>query len=184
MGHRLSICRDKCKGKKCYPKSAAKRAIVRNPPGAGTPRARGGPVPEWVPPSLRPASCYDAFVMLPATIAVPIGLIGDVGGGEVLVILAAILMLFGGKRLPSIARSLGKTSEELRRAAESFREQLLNADRDPDPQRPPPAPAQLAGGSIPPAALPEDEPQGPTAAASAEPAGPGEGRPPKKESPA
>lgn len=68
---------------------------------------------------------------------VSLGLIGDVGGGELLVILAAILMLFGGKRLPSMARTLGKTAEMLRRTADDFRDQLLNADQDERTRQPP-----------------------------------------------
>ena len=61
----------------------------------------------------------------------PIGLIGDVGGGEILLIAAAILMLFGGKRLPSIARTIGKTVADLRRASQDFKDQLLNAAEPP-----------------------------------------------------
>ncbi len=55
-------------------------------------------------------------------------LVGDIGGGELLVVFAAILMLFGGKRLPSIARSIGRTFEDMRRASQDFRDQLMNAD--------------------------------------------------------
>lgn len=91
-----------------------------------------------------------------------LALIGDIGGGELLLVFAAILMLFGGKKLPSIARSLGKTVEDLRRTSQDFREQLLNADREleregpapsaPEPMhRPPPAArADEGGGDTPP----------------------------------
>ena len=57
-----------------------------------------------------------------------LALIGDVGGLELLVILTASLMLFGGKGLPGIARSLGKISRDLQRASQDFKNQLLTAD--------------------------------------------------------
>ncbi len=92
----------------------------------------------------------------------PVALIGDIGGGELLVVLAAILMLFGGRKLPSVARMLGKTVEDLRRASQDFREQLLNADQElartfeeplhtpmPDPQRLAAGERAPASGSIP-----------------------------------
>lgn len=84
----------------------------------------------------------------------PLALFGDVGGGEMLVVLAAILLLFGGKRLPSIARTVGKTLSDLRRASQDFKDQVLHADEtldgkpeepgsEPSPKEPPPR--DLAG---------------------------------------
>ena len=58
-----------------------------------------------------------------------LALIGDVGGMELLVIMGAILILFGGKGLPGIARSLGKITRDLQRASEDFKKQLLTADQ-------------------------------------------------------
>lgn len=60
----------------------------------------------------------------------PLALIGDVGGMELVVIMGAILILFGGKGLPGIARSFGKMTETLRRASQDFKNQLMEADRD------------------------------------------------------
>jgi len=75
--------------------------------------------------------CPDSATLLPVMNTLPIGLIGDVGGGELLVVFAAILLLFGGKRLPSIARTIGKTMEHLRKTSRDFKYQLLNADEPP-----------------------------------------------------
>jgi len=61
----------------------------------------------------------------------PVALLGDVGGGELLVILSAVLVLFGGKGLPGIARNIGKISEQLRRGAQDFKDQLMEADAPP-----------------------------------------------------
>lgn len=56
--------------------------------------------------------------------------IQGVGGGEILVIFVLFLMLFGAKKLPGIARSLGKSVSEFQRAAREVREEFLNADRE------------------------------------------------------
>ncbi len=61
---------------------------------------------------------------------------GDIGAGEVLVILAAILILFGGKGLPPMARKLGKITQDLQKAAQDFKKQLLSSDHQP-PADPP-----------------------------------------------
>lgn len=41
-----------------------------------------------------------------------------IGTGELLVILAVILVLFGGKRLPEFAKNLGKGIREFKRACD------------------------------------------------------------------
>lgn len=41
----------------------------------------------------------------------------SLGAGEVLLVLAVALLLFGAERLPSMARSLGQALHELRRSA-------------------------------------------------------------------
>jgi len=46
------------------------------------------------------------------------------GTWEILVIMVAVLLLFGSKRLPGIARSLGKGINELKRAAEDIKKDL------------------------------------------------------------
>ena len=39
----------------------------------------------------------------------------SVGGGELLILLVIILLLFGAKRIPELARSLGKGTHEFRK---------------------------------------------------------------------
>jgi sec-independent protein translocase protein TatA len=50
----------------------------------------------------------------------------DVGPAELLIILAVVLLLFGSKKLPGLARSLGE-------AAHEFRNALRHSDDEPDP---------------------------------------------------
>lgn len=40
-----------------------------------------------------------------------------IGTGEILIIFLAILLLFGGKKLPELAKSLGQAMREFRAAA-------------------------------------------------------------------
>ncbi len=44
-----------------------------------------------------------------------LGLFETLGLGEILVIVAVVLLLFGAKRLPEIARSLGRSSNEFKK---------------------------------------------------------------------
>ena len=52
----------------------------------------------------------------------------SVGAGEWLVLLAVLLVVMGPKRLPSTARKIGAYYSKFRRAAESFKRQLMDMD--------------------------------------------------------
>ena len=54
-------------------------------------------------------------------------LIGTLGGWEVLLIFLAILLLFGAKRLPELARGLGKGIREFKGALEGVEKELKDA---------------------------------------------------------
>lgn len=47
-----------------------------------------------------------------------IGFIQNLHGQELLVILLVILLLFGGKKLPELARALGRSMQEFRKGRE------------------------------------------------------------------
>ena len=57
------------------------------------------------------------------------------GFSEVLVILAVVLLVVGPEKLPELARTLGRTMWQLRRAADEFREEVqlsrLDLPRNP-----------------------------------------------------
>ena len=42
-----------------------------------------------------------------------------IGGGELIVILVVIILLFGAKRIPEIARGLGRAAHEFKKAKDS-----------------------------------------------------------------
>jgi len=60
----------------------------------------------------------------------------SLGAGEMLLALAAALLLFGAERLPGIARSLGQALNTMRRTANEFSSEIMNRDflppSDPD----------------------------------------------------
>ena len=53
---------------------------------------------------------------------------GSVGVGEWLVLLAVVLIVTGPKRLPGTVRKFGRLYGRLRRAADSFRRQLMDME--------------------------------------------------------
>jgi len=55
----------------------------------------------------------------------PLGLFGMFSPTELLVILVIVLVLFGGKKLPDLARSLGRSMGEFKKGAEEG-ERLVN----------------------------------------------------------
>lgn len=60
---------------------------------------------------------------------------------EILVILVAILLLFGGKRLPELARTWGKTVREIHRTIQKLKREIgLDNDDSEDDKKFPPAP--------------------------------------------
>lgn len=62
--------------------------------------------------------------------------IGGLGTQELFLIFVVVLLLFGPKRLPEIARSLGKVFEQFRDASQDFKDQVMKLDEEPLP--PPP----------------------------------------------
>ena len=64
-----------------------------------------------------------------------------IGTGELLLILIVALLVLGPKRLPEIARSLGKGMAEFRRASSEFQRTLTASLEEPPPAAPPRAPA-------------------------------------------
>ena len=53
---------------------------------------------------------------------------GGLGGGELLIVLAIVLLLFGAKKLPELAGSMGKSIKEFRKATAEADEDAKPAD--------------------------------------------------------
>jgi sec-independent protein translocase protein TatA len=57
---------------------------------------------------------------------------GSIGMGELLVILLVVLLLFGGKKLPEIARNLGKGLKEFQKTTREARDEIQKILHDED----------------------------------------------------
>ncbi|MFM2428471.1 MAG: hypothetical protein RL012_355 [Bacteroidota bacterium] len=56
--------------------------------------------------------------------------IGRVGSGELLLILLVFLVLFGAKKIPEIARGLGKGIREFKNATKEIEEELEDQPKE------------------------------------------------------
>lgn len=54
----------------------------------------------------------------------------DVGGGELLLIILAIIVLFGPKKLPELAKMFGKGMRQVKKAQAQFQSQIAELQTD------------------------------------------------------
>lgn len=64
------------------------------------------------------------------------------GGWEIILILAVVLILFGAKKLPELAKGLGSGIKEFKKATREVTDEIQNAadDNQPPPRKLPPTP--------------------------------------------
>jgi sec-independent protein translocase protein TatA len=60
----------------------------------------------------------------------------NLGATEILLVLLVVLLLFGGKRLPELARSIGKGLAEFRRATQEVQREITNPLTDLSSEKP------------------------------------------------
>jgi sec-independent protein translocase protein TatA len=56
--------------------------------------------------------------------------IGSLGGQEIVVIFLIVLLLFGAKKLPELARGIGKSMGEFKKAREDFEKEITRSETD------------------------------------------------------
>ncbi|MDX2186585.1 MAG: twin-arginine translocase TatA/TatE family subunit [Opitutaceae bacterium] len=61
----------------------------------------------------------------------------NVGGTEMIVILLIVLLLFGGDKMPDLARGIGKAMRDFKKAAAGVEEELKKAMDDPPARKTP-----------------------------------------------
>jgi sec-independent protein translocase protein TatA len=69
----------------------------------------------------------------------------NLGGGEIILILALVLILFGAKKLPELAKGLGTGIKEFKKATRDVTEEMHSAMEEQPPPTPkslPPPPTQ------------------------------------------
>jgi sec-independent protein translocase protein TatA len=60
---------------------------------------------------------------------------GMLGGWEIILILAVVLILFGAKKLPELAKGLGTGIKEFKKATREVTDEVTNAMDDTSPPR-------------------------------------------------
>lgn len=56
----------------------------------------------------------------------------NIGGPEIIIIFVVILLLFGAKKIPELARGLGKSMGEFKKARNEFEDEMRRAVDDED----------------------------------------------------
>ncbi len=69
-------------------------------------------------------------------------MLGGIGAQELLLILLIILLLFGARKIPEIARGLGKSVAEFKKGAKDLEEEIKREDTE---KSSPPEKKDLAG---------------------------------------
>jgi sec-independent protein translocase protein TatA len=80
------------------------------------------------------------------------------GGGEMVLVFAAILVLFGAKKIPEFAKGLGQGIKEFKKASREVTDEFNNVSTDTPPPQPPakmPAPGAPTAHPNPPATVPK-----------------------------
>jgi len=91
----------------------------------------------------------------------------NLGGGEIILILALVLILFGAKKLPELAKGLGTGIKEFKKATREVTDEVTNAmdessQRRLPPSNPAPTPTQVAPAE-PSQTVPQSSPASPKA---------------------
>jgi sec-independent protein translocase protein TatA len=55
---------------------------------------------------------------------------GDLGAGEIILILLVVLILFGAKKIPELAKGLGKGMSEFKKGLKNVEDEIKSADKD------------------------------------------------------
>ncbi|PWU11630.1 MAG: twin-arginine translocase TatA/TatE family subunit [Verrucomicrobia bacterium] len=79
----------------------------------------------------------------------------DLGGGQILLILALFLIFFGARRIPDLAKGLGQGIKEFKKATREVTDELQNAAES----SPPPGTPVRQISSVAPAEKPATVPQ-------------------------
>jgi len=81
-------------------------------------------------------------------------------GGELIIVLVAILVLFGAKRIPEFAKGLGQGIKEFKKASNEVTQEFQNAMDDHNYSKPaPPAAPQIEQQTPSPNVAPQDNAQ-------------------------
>ena len=57
-------------------------------------------------------------------------MLGNLGAGEIILIILVILILFGAKKIPELARGIGKGMSEFKKGMKDVEDEIKNADNE------------------------------------------------------
>lgn len=60
----------------------------------------------------------------------PVGLFGPIGTWEILLILLVLLLLFGAKKLPELAKGMGRSIKEFKKATQEVEDDIRTSMED------------------------------------------------------
>ncbi len=60
-------------------------------------------------------------------VSILLGFLGGIGGSEIILIVALVLLLFGGKKIPELMKGLGKGIKEFKDASKGIDEKTDNS---------------------------------------------------------
>ena len=63
--------------------------------------------------------------------------LGTLGGQEMMLIFLIVLLLFGPKKLPGLARGIGKSLGEFKKARDEFENEILRGSHEADEEKSP-----------------------------------------------
>jgi len=72
----------------------------------------------------------------------------NIGAGEIIVVLLVLLFLFGGKKLPELAKGLGESGKELKKAKKEIEKALSEVNSEVDIEDKPSREGKSKGGEI------------------------------------
>ena len=70
----------------------------------------------------------------------------NIGSGEIIVVLLVLMFLFGGKKLPEIAKGLGESGKEIKKAKKEIEEAMSEITNEEDNQDKSSAEEKTKGG--------------------------------------
>lgn len=70
----------------------------------------------------------------------------NIGSGEILIVALVLVLLFGGKKIPELARGLGESGKELKKAKKEIKNALNDISNSEDDQPTPSQEGSQRGG--------------------------------------
>jgi sec-independent protein translocase protein TatA len=55
---------------------------------------------------------------------------GNLGAGEIILIVLVVLLLFGAKKIPELARGIGKGMSEFKKGLKDVQDEIKTTDKD------------------------------------------------------